>query len=130
MTVVDVRLPHEQYQIVVAAGALDELGKRVRECAPADACALISDKAVGAQYAATATDSLSKNGYQVVYSEFPGGEQHKSLESVQSLYTALLDAKLERVSPVIALGGGVVGDTAGFVAATYWSCQVLHWVHV
>jgi 3-dehydroquinate synthase len=119
MAEVEVILPHERYKILIEPGVLENLGARVRECAPAEKCALFTDSTVGRHYGALAKKSLQASAYQVEYLEFAGGEQSKSLESVRVFYDALLDAKLERTSPVIALGGGVVGDTAGFAAATY-----------
>src|SRR5690606_31489434 len=66
-----------------------------------------------------ARQSLEAAGYSVVFAAMPSTESHKSLDTVRKLYDPLLDARLERKSPVIALGGGIVGDTVGFVAATY-----------
>jgi 3-dehydroquinate synthase len=58
-------------------------------------------------------------GYNVKAHAVPPGEDHKTLQQCAGLYDVLVDAKLERRSPIVALGGGVIGDTAGFVAATY-----------
>src|SRR5690606_20120592 len=58
-------------------------------------------------------------GYDARLVRVPSGESHKTLQTVSRLYDALLEARLERQSPVIALGGGIIGDTVGFAAATY-----------
>jgi 3-dehydroquinate synthase len=62
---------------------------------------------------------LRKAGYEVSFAMFPAGERHKNIATVQSLYTSCAQTKLRRNSVIVALGGGVVGDVAGFVAATY-----------
>jgi 3-dehydroquinate synthase len=116
--VVWVRLPHHQYEITIAAGALQRVGEVVRALAPTSRCALFSDAQVEA-HAATVGESLRCAGYEVVQAVVPSGEENKNLATVARLYDVLLDAHLERRCPVVAVGGGVTGDTAGFVAATY-----------
>jgi 3-dehydroquinate synthase len=116
---VEVSLPHHQYSILIEPGLLERLGETLRVLAPAKKCAVITDTRVNAEYGARVRQSLEAAEYQVLVADFQGGEAHKSLVSVGALYDRLLDERLERSSPVIALGGGVVGDTAGFVAATY-----------
>jgi len=119
MARVTITLPHHRYDIVIEAGVLDALGDRVRAVVPHDRCALITDDAVRALHGDRALASLRKAGYQATSASLPPGERQKNLASVERLYAALLADRLERRSPVIALGGGVVGDMAGFVAATY-----------
>lgn len=119
MAVVTINLPHHTYDVVVAPGALDELGPTVRARSPHGRCVLIADELVEPIYGERATASLGVSGYGVVNHALPTGEANKNLDTVYAAYETMLDAKLERKSPVIALGGGVCGDTAGFVAATY-----------
>ncbi len=119
MAIVEVALPHHQYDVCIEPGVLAELGEKVRALAPAKKCALITDEGVGALYAEKVAASLSQGAFTVQQFQFPGGEGRKSLETVSNCYQALLSSRLDRRSPVIGLGGGVVGDTAGFVAATY-----------
>ncbi len=116
---VSVVLPHHRYDVVVEAGALARLGEIVRATAPARRCALVADANVVGLHAAAARAALEAAGYDVLLVKLPTGESHKTLDTVRCVYDALLDARLDRRSPVIALGGGVTGDTAGFVAATY-----------
>jgi len=80
---------------------------------------LIASESVGALYAGVTLKSLNDAGYSVHYAVIPDGEEHKSLETVDRLYDACVDARLDRGSFIVALGGGVVGDVSGFVAATY-----------
>ena len=82
-------------------------------------CAIISDRNVAPRYAKAAQNSLSAAGFDPVLLTVPAGETAKSLKSVQTCYDRLAGHRLERKSFIVALGGGVVGDLAGFVAATY-----------
>jgi 3-dehydroquinate synthase len=119
MAVTTIELPHHRYEIVIEPGALERVGERVRALAPHDQCALFSDRAVHALHGGTVEVSLEEAGYRPVVSTVEPGEANKTLQTVEQLYGVLLAERLERRSPVIALGGGVVGDMAGFVAATY-----------
>lgn len=116
---VAVVLPHHRYDVIVEAGALGRLGEIVRQVAPADRCVLFSDANVTGLHAAAARRALEAADYDVLAVTLPAGEEHKTLDTVRQAYDRLLDARVERRCPVIALGGGVTGDTAGFVAATY-----------
>jgi 3-dehydroquinate synthase len=82
-------------------------------------CAIITDTNVGKKFAKSTYESLIKAGFEPSLIIVPAGETAKSLKSVQSCYDQLAAHRLERKSFIVALGGGVVGDLAGFVAATY-----------
>ncbi|MFO1498053.1 MAG: 3-dehydroquinate synthase [Verrucomicrobiota bacterium] len=119
MRVVEVRLAQRSYRIRIGRGLLEQVGP---ECGRLDLgrrCAVISDRRVAPHYAAATLDSLSANGFDPVLIRIPAGERAKSLRIVQTCYDQLASHRLERKSFVVALGGGVVGDLAGFVAATY-----------
>jgi shikimate kinase / 3-dehydroquinate synthase len=105
--VLPVRYPGGSYEVRVGSGLLDEVARLVGG-GPA---ALISDENVAPLFAA-------RCGVETVL-VIPPGENHKRLETVRHLYDGLLAAGLDRSGTVVALGGGVVGDVAGFVAATY-----------
>src|SRR5207244_6943275 len=62
--------------------------------------------------------SLIKADFTVITAQMPAGEEHKTIEGTSKLYDSLLRAGIERSTPILALGGGVIGDTVGFVAAT------------
>ena len=119
MATVELKLPYHRYEIRIEPGALNSLGQWVCDVAKHDRAALFVDTAVLDTHGQTAKQSLTAAGFELVTQGVSSGEDHKNLDAVRSLYDVMLDAKLERKSPVIALGGGVVGDTVGFVASTY-----------
>ncbi|MFL5580556.1 MAG: 3-dehydroquinate synthase [Gemmatimonadaceae bacterium] len=106
------------YEILVEPGALARLGDLARAAAPAHRYAIVTDDAVGPLYAERAAASFGR-GARVDVFTVPAGETHKTRESWARLTDALLTAGYGRDSAVVALGGGVVGDLAGFVAATF-----------
>lgn len=118
MATVQIDIPPHGYAVAIEPGVLARLGALVRACAPAGRCALIADRTVGRLHGQAAQRSLEAAGYAVSI-ELVDGEAHKNLETVARLYDAMVSHGMERASPVIAFGGGVAGDTAGFVAATY-----------
>ncbi|HYM16585.1 MAG TPA: 3-dehydroquinate synthase [Dehalococcoidia bacterium] len=107
------------YDVHCRWGALDDLGPLMRDAGLAGQACLVADDAVAALFADRALASLRAAAFQPALFTFPGGEASKSLETVRALYDWLLDHHAERGSPVVALGGGVTGDMAGFAAATY-----------
>lgn len=109
----------ERYPVEVAPGALERLGRRCREAADAGRWAVISDERVGDLYGERALRSLESAGARGELFTFPEGESSKTRESWARLTDRLLDWGLNRDGAVVALGGGVTGDLAGFVAATY-----------
>ena len=119
MATVELKLPHHRYEIRIEPGALRSLGEWTKQVAPHARSVLFADANVFKTHAPIATESLKAAGYHGFAHAVPPGEDHKNLEQVGSLYEVLLDARLERKSPIIALGGGVIGDTVGFVAASY-----------
>src|SRR5262245_52562763 len=119
MARVAIELPHHRYDVLIEAGSLDRLGEAVRARAPHSECALFSDGAVADTLGARVRSALERAGYRVTVGRLEPGEERKTLDAVRELYDVLLGARLERRAPVIALGGGVTGDTVGFAAATY-----------
>src|SRR5438093_22572 len=117
--VIKVDLGPRSYSIVVAAGALGDVGPRLRELPLGSRTALVSDATTGRLYRKTVTASLEAAGFSVAAIEVPEGEGAKTLEVAQRCWNELLAAGLDRTSTVLALGGGAVGDVAGFAAATY-----------
>ena len=83
-------------------------------------CAVVTDENVGGLYAGTVLESLRASGFDPVLSVVPSGERSKSLEVVADLSATLAAAGLDRHAFVVALGGGVIGDLAGFLAAIYY----------
>jgi 3-dehydroquinate synthase len=118
MATIEIDLPPKGYAVRIEPGALAALGELTRACAPASQCVVIADRSVARLHGEAARRSLEAAGFAVSI-ERVDGEDHKNLETVARLYDALVSHGAERGSPVIAFGGGVAGDTAGFVAATY-----------
>ena len=110
------------YGVQIGPGLLGSLGERVAEAVPAAAggkAALISDESLEAYgHTQRAAKSLQAAGIDTTVMVIPVGERHKNLKTVGHLLDLCLDAGLERSHPVVALGGGIVGDVAGFVAAS------------
>lgn len=107
------------YDVVVAPAALRSLGIHLRRVAPSRRAHLIADATLPQATIAAAKASLTSAGFAVTTSTATATEQHKSLDSAARLLQSLLASKHERNDPVISLGGGIVTDLAGFVAATY-----------
>ena len=112
------------YPIIVGTGALAQLGSLVGAHARAHQYAIVSDENVARHYLATICDALSRDAAGVAADRIhsvviPAGEQHKTREQWGAITDALLARGCARDTTIIALGGGVIGDLAGFVAATY-----------
>ncbi|HXG04533.1 MAG TPA: 3-dehydroquinate synthase [Candidatus Binatia bacterium] len=107
------------YTIVVERGALAGVGARLRDLGVGTRAALVSAAPVLACHGKTVIASLERAGFQVITVEVPDGEAAKTLDVAWHCWNALLEGGLDRTSTVLALGGGAVGDLAGFVAGTY-----------
>ena len=108
------------YDVVIGAGVLNGVGAVVRGASPGGSrVVLASDAGLPAQTVEAASASLRSAGFAVTVHELIADEQHKSIEEYGRLVAAMTQAKLERGEALVALGGGVVGDLAGFAAATY-----------
>jgi 3-dehydroquinate synthase len=119
MRTVHVALGDRSYPILVGSGLLRRLGVECRKLSLGARCALVTDRTVARLHARVAERSLRRAGFEVATVIVPAGESAKSLRIVESCYDQLAKHRLERKSFIVALGGGVVGDLAGFVAATY-----------
>jgi len=107
------------YTIHIGQGLLGSLGKIVAGACPAQRALLVTNPTVGRLYGKTVLDQLAGSGVEAVLAEVPDGEEYKALSMAEGLYDLAYSRELDRRSPVLSLGGGVVGDLAGFVAATY-----------
>jgi 3-dehydroquinate synthase len=117
--IVSVNLGARSYSIVVEAGALTGVGDRLRELGVGRRTALVSDAAILGLHGDAVRDSLEGAGFAVTVIDVPEGEAAKTLAVAEHCWDRLLAAGLDRTSTVLGLGGGAVGDLAGFVAATY-----------
>jgi len=113
-----VRLGPRSYPIYVGSGP-NNLGQVVREIIPDGRVLIVSDKLILSLYGQRVRESLEAVGFTVFSFLIPQGEQSKSLSQATLIWKECVRRKLERSDSILALGGGVVGDLAGFVAATY-----------
>ena len=116
------------YDIIVSPGALEALGSELSQRGLNPPIGLVSDAIVGRLYAGPVIADLRRAFGDVHDIRISGGERQKTLETVAALWAAFVDARLERTSTVVALGGGVVTDLAGFASATF--LRGLPWVAV
>ncbi|MDD4767937.1 MAG: 3-dehydroquinate synthase [Desulfotomaculaceae bacterium] len=119
MITVGVDLGARSYNIYIGSGILGRLGSWVRESSAGDKALLVSNRKVFALYGETVSNSLAEHGYQAIPAEMGDGEEYKNLATLEKLFDLAFTRGLDRRCPVIALGGGVVGDAAGLAAATY-----------
>ncbi len=120
MPEIHVDLAATPYSVTVERGILDSVGQRIKALGLSGKVAVISDETVAGFYADPALSSLESAGYQASLFTVPAGEASKSLSQVGELCSQMIQAGLDRSSFVVALGGGVVGDLAGFVASAYY----------
>ena len=119
MNTLTVALPGREYDIVIGRGLLSQAGERVRAVLPkARKLAVVTDSHVEPLYSAPVLDSLSATGFDCRLFVVPAGEESKNPSQLVRLWEGFMDFGLTRTDGVAALGGGVVGDLAGFAAAT------------
>jgi 3-dehydroquinate synthase len=119
MSTVRLELGERSYDIRIEQGALALVGGLVAESCPSKSAAVVTNPRVGGLYAQRVLESLAASGIKAVLVTIPDGERYKSLSVCRRIYSDLLAAGLDRGSVVVALGGGVIGDIAGFAAATF-----------
>lgn len=117
--IVNVDLGPRSYDIHVGPGLIDQLGNLLRNLSDASRLTIVTDKNVATLYSKRAVESLEAAGFVAKTITIPPGESSKSLDMAARLYDGLADRRHGRRDPILALGGGVVGDLAGFVAATW-----------
>jgi 3-dehydroquinate synthase len=116
---IPVSLGARSYAIVVERGGLATIGARLRALEVGSRAAVVTSASILRLFGKTVTASLEEAGFKVTVVDVPEGESAKTLAVADQCWNALLAAQLDRTSTVLALGGGAVGDLAGFVAATY-----------
>ncbi len=116
---VRVDLGPRSYDVHIGEDILPQLGQAMVAAGPGRRALLVADGAVANSHAPLAASSLHAAGVETHLILIPPGESSKSLEGAARLYDACLECGLDRRSFIVALGGGVVGDLAGFVAATF-----------
>jgi len=136
-SVIRVDLPQQSYEIAIcynqqrlgiaqvdadtsmAASGLDDLGVWMSRLKLGKKVLVVSNPVIFRKYGKRAIAALELVGYQVSSCTLPAGERYKTLKSIQKIYDIALENRLERSSTIVALGGGVIGDMAGFAAATW-----------
>ena len=119
MRIVKVSLGSRSYDIKISTGLLARVGRECARLGLSRRCAIISDSNVAPRYGKAVQNTLAKAGFAPGLITLPAGETAKSIKTLAACYDQLAAQRLERKSFILALGGGVVGDLAGFVAATY-----------
>ncbi|HYA12399.1 MAG TPA: 3-dehydroquinate synthase, partial [Thermodesulfovibrionales bacterium] len=119
MEKIRVELEERSYDILIGRNVLSNIGDCVQSFGLSPRVAIVSNPTVYPLYGKAVADSLKKVGFDVLTVTVPDGEEYKDLLWIEHIYDELLKAKLDRLSSLIALGGGVIGDITGFAASTY-----------
>ncbi len=114
-----VDLGKDSYNIIVDKGILNQVGTLISKVISPRKAIVVTDKIVEPLYGKIVLDSLSECKFDVKLVSLALGEEQKSLAKAEELYEHLFDHEMDRKSLIVALGGGVLGDLAGFVAATF-----------
>lgn len=116
---IKLNLAERSYEILVGKNLIGEAGRLIRELGIKGRLMVVTNSTVAGWYREPLTQSLAAAGYQADVVEIPDGEEYKSLDQANLIYNRLAELQYDRKSVLVALGGGVVGDLTGFVAATY-----------
>src|SRR5262245_36953620 len=121
MESVTVKLDRASYPVLIDSGSLSKLGEHIARHLkrPPRRIVLVSNPTVAGMYGRRAETSLRRAGFAVDRYLINDGERFKSLKTAEALYGFMIERRVERADVIVALGGGVVGDLAGFVAGTY-----------
>ena len=119
----------KQYEIRIGSGLLSGLGQAIRSLAAPKAVCLVSESTVFPLYGSAAVSSLESAGFSVISFVFPAGEESKNGETYLELLNFLAQNQLTRSDWIVALGGGVVGDLAGFSAGSYKDLTRVAWLN-
>lgn len=128
MPTIHVELDENSYPIFIEHGHLGQIGELLRPKAKSPKAIVVADAVVSKHYSETVSHSLSNAGFDYQIVEVPSGEEYKSLTEFARLHSELISHRMNRASTLLAVGGGAVGDLAGFVAATYM--RGIAWVQV
>lgn len=110
---------NNSYKILIDKNLLQYSGKHIKKISSAKQVLIVTDDIVGKLYFNTVAKSLNENKFKVFLFVFPHGEPSKNLQTIEKIYSYLIKNKFTRSDLIIALGGGIVGDVAGFAASTY-----------
>ncbi|MBE9607888.1 3-dehydroquinate synthase [Chitinilyticum piscinae] len=118
MRTVKVEIDHAPYDILIGKGALGRIAQ-IKALLPQPRVAIVTNATVAPLYLSALQSQLEEGGVNVLPIILPDGEQYKTWETLNLIFDALLTARCERKTTLIALGGGVIGDMTGFAAAVY-----------
>ena len=116
---VEIRRAAHQYLALVGSGLVKQVGRHLRKPLPGNRCAIVTDRNVGPLFANRIKRSLKLAGFKPAVITIPAGEKSKTLKQAGAICEQMVAAGLDRKSFVVGLGGGVIGDISGFVAAIY-----------
>lgn len=119
LATIKVNLGERSYPIYFGSAILKDFGKTYKSFFKSKNVIVVTNPTVGRLYSKVINDSLQKEGFEVNRIDVPDGEEYKTLAWASKLFDKLIALKADRQTPLIALGGGVIGDLTGFVAATY-----------
>jgi 3-dehydroquinate synthase len=114
-----VEIGQSSYEVMIGAGILSQAGSLIAATLTGPACAVISDENVSGLFGDSVFKSLTAAGFRPAMVTVPAGEPSKTMQRAESICDRMIEAGLDRSSFVLALGGGMVGDLAGFVAAIF-----------
>ncbi len=117
--IIRVEVPPTSYNITIAPGELSRIGSYMADLPVGNKVLLVSNPNIFKHWGDRVIQSLQKSGFVTQTCILPAGERYKTLASIQKIYSAALENRLERSSTILAFGGGVIGDMAGFAAATW-----------
>jgi 3-dehydroquinate synthase len=112
-------LGQQRYRVLIGEGLLEQLGAHARRFLPGQTCVIITDSNVAPLFADRVKQSLTSASVRPTLITIPAGEKSKTLEQASAICDQMIAAELDRQSFVIGLGGGMIGDISGFVAAVY-----------
>jgi 3-dehydroquinate synthase len=119
MQSVRVELGERSYDVVVGSGLLRDIGRQLSELTSFRRCALVVDQAIATTHGEAVRRALAASGFTVCEASFFASEENKNLHALEEICRTLLARDTARNTPLIALGGGITGDTAGFASAVY-----------
>src|SRR5260370_28234855 len=116
---VTVSLPNRSYDVVIGAGILEQVGELLRQIGLNRPVAVVTDERVERIYGDKLTSALAASGFSTSLHIVSGGEPAKSFDTAEEVCESLARARVDRSSQILPLGGGVLGDPAGFVASIF-----------